>query len=53
VLAAVGLMLVGLLVIAGVVAGTRDSEGSDLPADTPAELRDPLADLHDAVEGDG
>jgi serine/threonine protein kinase len=52
-LAVVGLVLVGLLVIAGVVAGSRVSERSDLPADTPAELRDPLADLHDAVEGDG
>jgi eukaryotic-like serine/threonine-protein kinase len=52
ILIAVGLALLGLLVIAGVVAGTREPDGPGLPADTPTELRGPLADLHDAVHGD-
>jgi serine/threonine protein kinase len=52
-LVAVGLALVGLLVIAAIVAGTRGPERSDLPDDTPTDLRGPLSDLHDAVHGDG
>jgi serine/threonine protein kinase len=49
----VGAAMVGLLVIAGIASGTQESDGTDLPADTPAELREPLGELHDAVEGGG
>ncbi len=48
-LAGVGLALVVLLVVAGLASGGGDEQGPDVPADTPAELRGPLADLHDAA----
>ena len=50
-LIAVGAALLALLVIAAIAGGGSDSP--DLPGNTPAELRDPLADLHDAVHGGG
>ena len=47
----VGAAMVGLLVIAGIASGTHESDEPDLPADVPTELRGPLGDLHDAVDG--
>jgi serine/threonine protein kinase len=52
-LVAVGAAILGLLVIAGIAGGAGGTDSPDLPANTPAELRDPLADLHDAVHGGG
>ena len=52
-LIAVGVAILGLLIIAGIVGGSGSSGGPDLPGNTPTELRDPLADLHDAVSGGG
>jgi eukaryotic-like serine/threonine-protein kinase len=52
-LIAVGVAILGLLIIAGIFSGADSSGGPDLPGDTPTELRDPLADLHDAVYGGG
>jgi eukaryotic-like serine/threonine-protein kinase len=52
-IAAVVLALVVLVVVAGLVARNQEPQGPDLPADTPADLRGPLADLHDAVYGGG
>jgi serine/threonine protein kinase len=49
VVAALGLLL--FVVLIAVLAGDG-SGSSDLPAETPAELRGPLQELHDAVEGD-
>lgn len=44
------LLLVVLLVGAAVAANQPESSG-DVPAETPRELRQPLRDLHDAVNG--
>ena len=52
-LIAVGAAILGLLIIAGIAGGTGGTDGADLPDNTPTELRDPLADLHDAVHGGG
>ncbi len=50
--AVVGLLL--LLVIAGLAANNGGgSSGDELPSQTPSELRQPLQDLHDAVDGSG
>jgi hypothetical protein len=51
-LAGVALALVSLLVVAGIASGDRAPERDDLPAGTPAELRGPLADLHEATTPD-
>jgi serine/threonine protein kinase len=50
-LIAVGAAILALLVIAAIAGDAGGSDGPDLPGNTPAELRDPLADLHDAVHG--
>ena len=52
-LIAVGAAILGLLIIAGIAGGTGGTDSPGLPGNTPAELRDPLADLHDAVHGGG
>jgi serine/threonine protein kinase len=52
-LIAVGAVMVGVLVAAGIAGSSGGDDRPDLPANTPVELRDPLADLHDAVYGDG
>ncbi len=52
-LIAVGAAIIGLLIIAGIAGGTGGTDGANLPGNTPSELRDPLADLHDAVHGGG
>ena len=44
------LLLVVLLVVAAIAANQPESPG-DVPAETPRELRQPLRDLHDAVNG--
>lgn len=51
---AVLVVLVLLVVVVALAAGPDDSgsgTGDDIPARTPPQLRDPLRDLHDAVEG--
>lgn len=45
------LAIVVLLVIIGVLAGTSGGGGGKIPAHTPPALRQPLSQLHDAVEG--
>jgi serine/threonine protein kinase len=52
-LIAVGAAILGLLIVATIAGGAGGTDGPDLPENTPAELRDPLADLHDAVLGGG
>lgn len=50
--AAVLAILVLLIVAAGLAAGRDDGPGErELPPNTPPQLEQPLADLHDAVEG--
>ncbi len=49
--AAAVLLIVLLIVVAALAAGgSGPSADDDLPARTPAEMRQPLQDLHDAVE---
>ncbi len=48
----VGAAMVVLLVIAGLASGTQDPDGPAVPTDIPSELRVPLGDLHDAINGD-
>lgn len=46
--------LVLLIVVAGLAAGGDpggDDPGGDVPSRTPEELKQPLQDLHDAIEG--
>lgn len=50
-LAGVLTSLVLLLVVAALAAGGDDTDRRDLPPNTPSQLEQPLADLHDAVEG--
>jgi serine/threonine protein kinase len=49
--AAVAALVLFLVVVA--VAGGTTGGGDDLPGNTPAELVEPLQELHDAVEGTG
>lgn len=42
-----------LVVIAAIAADSGTSSGDELPERTPAELEQPLQDLHDAVNGAG
>jgi eukaryotic-like serine/threonine-protein kinase len=51
VVAAVVAILVLLISVAALVADGDGTGGRDLPPNTPTELRRPLSDLHDAVEG--
>ncbi|NYD43161.1 protein kinase domain-containing protein [Nocardioides panaciterrulae] len=51
VLGAVAAILVVLVVVALAATGGSSSGRDDLPSNTPARLRQPLQDLHDAVHG--
>jgi serine/threonine protein kinase len=44
-------LIVLIVVVAGVAAGGDQPQETGVPPDTPTELRQPLQDLHDAVEG--
>ncbi len=44
-------VLVGLLILAGVVAHGSDAPEDEMPGGTPTQLREPLQELHDAVHG--
>lgn len=48
-LAGVGVVLALLLVIAGVASGDPDPDRPEVPAGTPAELREPLTALHESA----
>ena len=48
---AAGAALLLFLVLIGLLAGSSSSP--DLPDNTPAQLREPLSELHQAVNGDG
>ena len=50
--AALVLLIVVVAVAAGGSSGGSGASGDDLPRQTPAELEQPLQDLHDAVNGD-
>ncbi|HWI42012.1 MAG TPA: serine/threonine-protein kinase [Nocardioides sp.] len=46
------LVVAAVLVAAGIGNGTESADTTDIPANTPARLREPLTDLHVAVQGE-
>ena len=50
--AVVGVLVLGLVLFA-LLRGTPEESGAQLPDGVPTRLQEPLADLHDAVEGEG
>ena len=50
--AAVLVVLLGIVALVGTLGSGSDA-GTEVPEGVPTELQEPLADLHDAVEGEG